>query len=235
MTRPLIGITVADGDSRGKHALRVDYVRSVEQAGGVPVVLAPLSDDAAPLLVDRLDGIVLSGGGDVDPGRYGMAPHPRLGTVSPRRDAFELALTREALRRDLPLLAICRGQQLLNVAQGGTLLQDIPSELKGASEHDGNGPRSRCSHEVQLLPQTRLRSILGRDTLAVNSFHHQAADRLGDGLEVAARCPVDGVVEGIEMPSRRFVIGVQWHPESFWHRPHCCQALFEAHVEACRS
>ena len=234
MTRPLIGITVADGDSRGKHALRVDYVRSVEQAGGVPVVLAPLSDDAAPLLVDRLDGIVLSGGGDVDPGRYGMAPHPRLGTVSPRRDAFELALTREALRRDLPLLAICRGRRLGNARRGDTP-PGHPVRIEGCKR----ARRQRTALSVlargALLPQTRLRSILGRDTLAVNSFHHQAADRLGDGLEVAARCPVDGVVEGIEMPSRRFVIGVQWHPESFWHRPHCCQALFEAHVEACRS
>jgi putative glutamine amidotransferase len=234
VTRPLIGITVADGDARGRHALRVDYVRSVEQAGGVPVALVPLAEETVPLVLSRLDGLVLSGGGDLDPAHYGAAPHATLGSVSPRRDTFELALAREALLRDLPLLAICRGQQLLNVARGGTLLRDIPSELRGATEHDSRGPRSRCLHEVQLLPDTRLRAILGRDTLAVNSFHHQAVDRLGDGMVIAARCPADGVVEAVEMPSYRFVVGVQWHPESFWQRPHCFHSLFEAHVEACR-
>ena len=234
MRRPLIGITVADGDSRGRHALRVDYVRSVEQAGGVPLALLPLAVEAVPLLLDRLDGVLLSGGGDLDPACYGAPPHSRLGSVSPRRDAFEMALLHESLRRDVPLLAICRGQQLLNVARGGTLLQDIPSELEGASEHDSKGPRTRCSHEVQLLPRTLLRSILGRDTLAVNSFHHQAVGRIGDGLAVSARCPADGVIEALEMPTRRFVIGVQWHPESFWQQPHCSRTLFEAHVEACR-
>jgi putative glutamine amidotransferase len=233
VTHPLIGITVGDGDSRGRHGLRVDYVRSVEQAGGVPVALPPAAAHAALLLAGRLDGLVLSGGGDLDPAHFGAPRHPRLGRVDARRDAFELALVRAALERDLPLLAICRGQQLLNVARGGTLLQDIPSELEGAGEHDGKRPRSRCSHDVQLLPHSRLRSILGRDTLAVNSFHHQAVDRLGDGVHVSARCPADGVIEAVEMPSQRFVVGVQWHPELMPHSS-VQMSFFRALVTACR-
>lgn len=235
MTRPLIGITAADGDSRGLHALRVDYVRSVELAGALPVALFPLEEDAAGPLLARLDALVLSGGGDLDPAVYGAHPHPRLGSVSPRRDAFELRLLREALRRDLPVLAICRGLQLLNVAMGGTLLQDIPSEWKGASDHDSRGPRDRCTHEVHLQPGSRLHAILGREALAVNSFHHQAIDRLGEGLVVCARCPADQVIEGVELPGHRFVLAVQWHPESFWRGARQSSALFSALVEACRS
>jgi putative glutamine amidotransferase len=234
VTRPLIGISLGDVNSRGRHALRGDYVRSVDQAGGVPLALPPSDAAAAALVVGRLDGLVLSGGGDLDPALFGAAPHPRLGPVSRRRDEFELALLEHALQRDLPVLAICRGMQLLNVARGGTLVQDIPSEWEGASEHDAKGPRDRCSHDVQLLPHTRLRSILGRDTLAVNSFHHQALGRLGEGIQASAHCPADGVVEAVEMPSRRFVLGVQWHPESFWRRPRSFGALFAAHVESCR-
>lgn len=234
MTRPLIGITLGDGSRPGYPGLRDDYLRSVEQAGAVPVALAPVRPQDAPLLLDRLDGIVLSGGGDVDPTLYGRPAHPRLGKVNRRRDDFELALVRAALARDVPLLAICRGQQVLNVATGGTLLQDIPSELKGASVHDAPGRRCRLSHDVRLDSRSSLRAILGRDTVAVNSFHHQAVERIGRGLRVSGRCPEDGVIEAVEMPARRFVLGVQWHPESFWSRSSPFQALFEAHVEACR-
>ncbi len=233
MTRPLVGITLGDGRP-GRHELREDYLRSVEQAGGVPVLLPPVAPEQAAHLLERLDGVLLSGGGDLDPSLYGQKPHRRLGRVDRRRDDFELALAREALERDLPILAICRGPQLLNVATGGTLLQDIPSELEGAGEHDAPGGRRRRSHVVELLPYTRLRAILGRDTVAVNSFHHQAVDRLGSGLCAAGRCPEDGVVEALEAVDHRFVVAVQWHPESFWDQPVSFQALFAAHVEACR-
>ncbi len=235
MKRPLIGVTLGDGGRRGFHALREDYVRSLEQAGALPVLLAPVRPEDAPALVARLDGLLLSGGADVDPALYGQRPRAKLGRVERRRDDFELALVREALRRDLPLLAICRGQQVLNVATGGTLLQDIPSELEGAGEHDAPGPRWQVSHDVRLLPHARLRSILGQETVAVNSFHHQAVDQPGEGVEVVGRSPADGVIEAIEVPSRRFVVAVQWHPESFWSRRVSFQALFDAHAEACRS
>ena len=233
--RPVVGITLGDGDEPGVHAMREDYVRSVEQADAVPVVLPPVSPGDVPSLLDRLDGVLLSGGVDVDPALYGQAPHPKLRRVNRRRDDFELALTREALRRDVPILAICRGHQVLNVATGGTLVQDVPSLIKGAVEHDGSGPRWRHAHWVEVTAPSRLREILGRDALPVNSIHHQAVDRVGEGLVVSARCPEDGVVEGLELPGRRFVVSVQWHPESFWNRPDSFQPLFDAHAEACRA
>jgi len=231
--RPVVGVTLGMGGRPGRHAILEDYLRAVEQAGGVPLLLPAVSLAQAALVLQRVDGLLLSGGGDVDPALYGKKPHPRLGRVDRRRDEFEIALAREALERDVPILAICRGQQLLNVATGGTLLQDIPSELEGASEHDAPGGRRRRSHVVELLPHTRLRAILGRDTVAVNSFHHQAVDRVGRGLTTAGRCPDDGVVEALEARGRRFVVAVQWHPESFWDQPVSFQALFRAHVEAC--
>jgi putative glutamine amidotransferase len=233
--RPVVGITLGDGDEPGLHAMREDYVRSVEQAGGIPVVLPPVRPEDVPAILDRLDGVLLSGGVDVDPALYGQAPHPKLGRVNRRRDDFELALTGEALRRDVPILAICRGHQVLNVATGGTLTQDIASTIEGAMQHEGKGPRSRHSHRVEVTAGSRLRRILGQGTLPVNSIHHQAVERLGEGLVASARCPDDGVVEGLEMPGRRFVVGVQWHPESFWNRPESFQPLFDAHAEACRT
>jgi putative glutamine amidotransferase len=231
--RPVVGITLGDGGRPGFHAMREDYVRSVEQAGAVPVVLPPVRAEDAAALLDRLDGVLLSGGVDVDPVLFGQAPHPKLGQVDRRRDDFELALTREALRRDRPILAICRGHQVLNVAAGGTLIQDIPSIVAGGVTHDARGPRWRRVHRVDVLPASRLREILGQDTMSVNSFHHQAVDRLGEGLVVSARSE-DGVVEGLEAPMCRFVLAVQWHPESFWSRPDSFQPLFDAHAEACR-
>ena len=235
MTRPVVGVTLGDGDEPGVHAMREDYVRSVEQSGAVPVVLPPVSSEDVPALLDRLDGVLLSGGVDVDPALYGQEPHPRLGRVNRRRDDFELALVGEALRRDLPILAICRGQQVLNVAAGGTLVQDIPSLVEGGAKHDGKGPRWRRAHAVEVTAPSRLREILGRDAVPVNSIHHQAVERVGDGLVVTARCPEDGVVEGLERPASHFVVAVQWHPESFWNREDSFQRLFDAHAEACRS
>jgi putative glutamine amidotransferase len=232
--RPVVGVTLGDGDRPGYHSMREDYVRSVERSEAVPVVLPALGPEDAAALLDRLDGLVLSGGIDVDPALYGEPPHPKLGRVDRHRDEFELALTREALARDMPLLAICRGQQVLNVATGGSLVQDIPSELKGAVTHDAPGRRTRRSHTVEVTPGSRLGEILGEGTLSVNSFHHQAVDRLGKGLVVSARSSKDGVIEGVERPDAAFVVGVQWHPESFW-KDRSFQRLFDAHVQACRT
>jgi putative glutamine amidotransferase len=233
--RPVIGITLGDGDEPGMHAMREDYVRSVEQAGGVPLVLPPVRPEDVPAILDRLDGVLLSGGVDVDPALYGQAAHPKLGRVNRRRDDFELALTAQALRRDVPILAICRGHQVLNVATGGTLVQDIASTIEGAMKHEGKGPRSRHSHRVELAAGSRLRGILGQESVPVNSIHHQAVERLGEGLVATALCTEDRIVEGLEMPGRRFVVGVQWHPESFWNRRGSFQPLFDAHAEACRT
>jgi putative glutamine amidotransferase len=233
--RPAIGITMSDEDGKaGFHVLREDYVRSVEDAGGLALLLPPGQPSDAPLLLDRLDGLLLSGGADIDPALYAQVPHPKLGRVVRARDDFELALCREALHRDLPILAICRGQQVLNVATGGTLVQDIPSVVVGAGDHDPPAERWEPVHEVDLLQGSRLRDILGRERVEVNSFHHQAVDALGDGLSICARAVTDRVVEGVEDPQRRFVLGVQWHPEAFWREPRTFGALFEALVGAAR-
>ncbi len=233
MKRPAIGITIGYDDRRsGLHVLREDYIKSVEKVGGLPVVLAPGSPGDAAELLERVDGLLLSGGSDIDPALYGETPHPKLGTVVRERDDFELALTREALVLDRPILAICRGHQVLNVACGGTLVQDIPSEVTGGSDHDARCERWERAHDVRIVQGTRLGAILGRETVAVNSFHHQAVEQLGRDLIASAYSSGDQVVEAIEMPKRRFVVGVQWHPESFWNRPDGFGELFEALVTA---
>ena len=231
MTRPAIGITIGCDQRRtGLFALRKDYVRSVERAGGLPLVLAPGGPQEASDLLSCLRGLLLTGGSDVDPILYGEGPHPKLGKVFRERDDFELALCRQALDRDLPLLAICRGHQVLNVATGGTLFQDIPSDVSGGQDHDPERDRWESAHDVDVTPGTRLREILGRDRVAVNSFHHQAVKQPGKGLVVSARSVADGVVEGIEVPGRRFALGVQWHPEAYWNRGADFHGLFEALV-----
>jgi putative glutamine amidotransferase len=230
VARPAIGITTGI-DDKGFFSLRPEYARAVEKAGGLPILLAPGEDPAAHLA--RLDGLLLSGGSDVDPSIYGEAAHPTSKWVR-ERDDFELALTRAAIERDLPVLAICRGQQVLNVAAGGTLVQDIPSELPTAGGHyPKDVPRWQTAHEVEVLPGTRLREIVGQDALAVNSFHHQAVRDIGRGLRLAARGH-DGVIEAVESPSHRFVVGVQWHPEAMWNQAPDHQELFRAFIEAAR-
>lgn len=238
MARVPVGLTIGNSRDAEIFSLRDDYVRAVETAGGLPLVLAPGKPEDAPALaaeyLDRVQALVLSGGADVDPALYGEARHATVKRVFPERDAFELALCREALRRDLPTLAICRGHQLLNVATGGTLFQDIASQVEAAVVHDPDQERWERCHDVVLLPGTRLRDILGQERVAVNSFHHQAVKELGQGLVLSARGCDDGVIEGMEMPDRKFVIGVQWHPESFWDRPQGFQPLFQALVNAGR-
>ena len=232
MRRPSIGITIGYDDRRaGMHEMRHEYVGSVEETGALPFLLAPGKPEDAPFFLDRLDGLLLSGGSDIDPELYDRPRHPKLGRVIRERDDFELALCREALRRDLPILAICRGQQVLNVATGGTLVQDLPSEL-GSMDHDPKRQRWQLAHDVEVVPGTQLRQILGRESMSVNSFHHQAVEQLGQGVVVSARSQNDGVIEGIEMPDRQFVLGVQWHPESFWGRTENFRPLFEAFAGA---
>ena len=238
---PLIGLTAGGDPKRPEvYQLRQDYVRSVERARGIPVALVPGGPrltsgnssasgtsgtpgasgasalSAFSALVDRLDGLVVTGGVDVAPALYGQSPHPTVLGVSDERDGFELLLLREAIRRDLPLLGICRGMQVLNVALGGTLIQDIPSAIGSKVAHDDPArERDQLAHDVEVDDGSRLARLLGSGQLAVNSFHHQAVDRLGEGLVATAYAP-DGIVEGVEIPSARHVVAVQWHPESFW-------------------
>jgi putative glutamine amidotransferase len=190
-----------------------DYVESVREAGGEPVELDwnTLSPSEA---LDALDGLVLTGGPDVDPARYGEAAHPNVKPAEPARDAFELELAARAVERDLPTLAICRGMQVLNVAAGGTLMQDIPSALPSAAPHAVNDPKNAIAHPVKIAPGSRVAELLGLTQVDVNSRHHQAVNRPAPGLVVTATAP-DGIVEAVEKPDARFCVAVEWHPENF--------------------
>lgn len=189
------------------------YLASLQRAGALALLLAP--DDAAAEspddLLDRIDGLLLAGGADIDPASYGARPHPETVGSSPERDRFELSLTHRALERDMPVLGICRGLQLLNVALGGTLVQHLPDTLG----HDGHAPTpgSFVRHEVRLEPGSLAERAAGSQLLEVSSHHHQGIDELGDGLVVTGHAIGDEATEAIELPDRQFALGVQWHPE----------------------
>jgi putative glutamine amidotransferase len=185
------------------------YVRAVEAAGGRPLLVPP-SMEAIEETLDRLDGLLFSGGSDLDPELYGQEAHAETDGIVPERDRAELALLCAALERDMPVLAVCRGSQVLNVALGGDLVQHLP-EVVGDDKHK-HTPGSFADHDVDLLPGTRVQRLLG-DHAPVKSHHHQGYGRIGDGLQEAARAE-DGTVEALEDPSRRFTLGVLWHPEA---------------------
>jgi putative glutamine amidotransferase len=233
--RPLIGVTTSELRSsrattlrrhgeppHAEMALGMTYLRAVEAVGGMPVVLPPLGD--AELLLDRLDGVCLSGGPDLDPEAYGaIERHAELGPTEPSLDAFELALARAADARGIPILGICRGAQALNVARGGTLHQHLPA-------HRQTEPATATTHTVHVDDGSRLAALVGTRPLRVNSFHHQAVDELGRGLRAVAHA-ADGTIEAIEAPGAGFVLGVQWHAEGLVHEPRH-RVLFEALVVA---
>jgi len=236
MSRPVIGLTL-DSEQPGGYsampwyALRENYSRAVARAGGLPILLPHEAEQAADYL-DRLDGVIVTGGAfDVDPALFGdKTRHPTVKTKD-RRTAFELALTRGALDRDMPLLGICGGEQLLNIVLGGTLIQHVPDEVPGALPHEQPNPRTEPGHVVKVTPGTLLHRICGAAEIAVNSTHHQAVKAVGDGVAVNARAP-DGVIEGIEVAERRFCLGVQWHPE--YSIGAGDDRIFDAFIAACR-
>ena len=207
-----------------------DYVESIRRAGGDPRVLAI---DSPPSL-SGLDGILFTGGGDIDPARYGEARHPKTGTPDAARDDFELALARLALADDVPTLGVCRGVQLINVAAGGSLIQDIASEVNQALTHQVDTPLYAIAHEVWVARGSTLSAVMQEEladgeVLQVNSRHHQAVKTPAPGFEVSATAP-DGIIEGIERPVARFCLAVQWHPENFW-RTGEFRALFEEFIK----
>ena len=213
--RPLIGITTyltraTFGDWEEESALvPADYLRAVERAGGRPLLVPP-SDNGVDETLDALDGIVFSGGSDLDPATYGHEPHEATGGIVEERDRAELALLQAALARDMPVLAICRGSQLLNVGLGGDLVQHLP-EVIGDEKHK-QLPGEFSEHGVTVEPETKLGELLGEHA-PVKSHHHQGFGKLGEGLLESARAE-DGTVEALEDPSRRFTLGVLWHPEA---------------------
>ena len=240
--KPLIGITCSMGLGiysmtqenmpQLQHRMNDTYIKAIEHAGGIPVVL-PSYENVSLMkdVVDRLDGVLLSGGDDVDPAHFNMRPNAHLGTVTPRRDAAELAIARYVIEETRkPLLGICRGIQVMNVAMGGSLHIDLPTEGKLAHSL-GMYPRGALSHRVEVDAGTHLADIMGAGERGVNSFHHQAIRDVADGLVVSAVSSDDEVVEAVELPGERFVVGVQWHPEELTEYPEA-RNLFLSFVEA---
>ena len=238
--RPLVGITAFSSSFIEPPHLPIfglsrRYVSAIEAAGGAPLIVPPgLDESALRTVFDRLDGVLLPGGGDIDPACYGEAPHPAVYGVSPERDRGEMAIARWAVDAQKPVMAICRGIQVLNVALGGTLVQDIPSQWPNPLLHmfdTTQVERNFMAHAVDIEPGTRLREVIGADRATVNSWYHQSVKHIASGLSVAARAP-DGVIEAVELPGHRFALGVQWHPEWLTDQQPEMKRLFESLVQA---
>ncbi len=228
--RPLIGVTTSElrkaetvsptpeGEPpRHEMALGLTYMKAVEVAGGVPVVIPPMEVGLIGALLEHLDGVCLSGGPDIHPDHYGEEPHHHLGPTAPDLDHFELEIARKADAMMMPVLTICRGMQALNISRGGTLLQHIPDRWLDI-EHRQKMPGQTAAHRVDLDPKSHVSLIVGSPVIAVNSFHHQAVEKVGEGLVATGWAP-DGATEAIEDPNREFMIGVQWHAELMVDQP----------------
>jgi len=244
MKKPIIGITGSLGLGiyslqqehmpAQQHRLSDSYIQAILRAGGIPVILPSLmEEEAMKAMVDALDGVLLSGGGDVDSRLYGKRATGRLGTVSPLRDTAELAVAKYVIREtNKPLLGICRGVQVMNVAMGGTLHIDLPEDGKLCHSLTMY-PRDLTSHEVELAAGSRIQKLSGGDRIRVNSFHHEAVETVAEGFKATAWSVPDRVVEAIELPGDRFVVGVQWHPEELTAMEEA-RGLFRGFVEAAR-
>jgi putative glutamine amidotransferase len=238
--QPLIGVT-SDYHEGGDifkgpaYFIGENYISAVREAGGIPVIL-PYSPDTKVIekLAERIDGLLITGGNfDINPVLYGEDPIDEIGELNNKRTTFEMEIARIALRTDMSVLGICGGEQLLNVAGGGSLYQDIETQVKGASSHQQKIPKSETHHSVIIEPDTKLHSILECETIEVNSTHHQSIKEVGKGFVPNAKAH-DGIVEGIESDSHRFILGVQWHPESLYQKEKRFKSLFEAFVKSCK-
>jgi putative glutamine amidotransferase len=233
--RALIGVT---GSLQGDDPIEavtcpIDVTEAVYKNGGQPLVI-PISqqNDSISELANRLDGLLLSGGIDINPLLYGEQPLPGLGKVHPLRDEWEIRLIESMLRLNKPILGICRGAQILNVATGGTMYQDINTQVSNVLQHTQRAPRYHASHHIMIATDSKLYEIAQSDKLLINSFHHQANRTVGPGFRVAASAQ-DGVMEAFESISHRFVIGVQWHPENMTQVDELSNRLFQSFIEAC--
>lgn len=226
----IIGLT-AELESK-KISVHQNYAKPLVGIGALPMVL-PYTEKLPVVqeMIRAINGLMLTGGADIDPTLFGEQPEPGLQKVDPKRDRFEMMLIQEALKEDLPILAICRGNQMLNVAAGGTLQQDLFSR-DNVLQHHQNAPRDHESHFVKVYDQTKLLEIVGSEQLKVNSFHHQAVKDPAPGFRISAVAS-DGVTEAIESDNHRFVIGVQWHPGDLAEKDAHAEKLFRAFVNAC--
>ena len=241
--KPVIGITpdfnAGDRKDMGgrepTYFLRARYIRAIEELGGIPLVLPLVAAPASRRrLLDGVDGLLITGSGpDLPPRLYGERQQYRFPVVSERRSDFELDVAHHARNRDLPLLGICGGMQTVNVAFGGSLFQDIPSQLQHTLNHRQQAKAIRTSHSVTVTPKSLLRKIVGLATMMVNSSHHQSVKNVAPPLVASAVAP-DGIVEAIESPAQRFLLAVQWHPEFLFERHKAHKRLFEALIKAAR-
>jgi putative glutamine amidotransferase len=235
---PLVILTATTESLRGRARVRVNeaYTDALASVGLVPLVLPPVDASMATAALDGVAGLVLTGGEDIGPEHFGQQPHPAMGTPHAGRDEYELALAHAAAERRIPTFAICRGAQVMNVALGGTLLQDIPSLRPGAANHDLSSRRTERVHALSIEPGSALAQIVGETSIAVNSSHHQAVDRVAPVLRVTAKSP-DGVVEALEpTQSGWWMVAVQWHPEELTGTPEPWdRRLFSAFAEAVRA
>ncbi|GBF32239.1 para-aminobenzoate synthase [Desulfocucumis palustris] len=229
---PVIGLTCSHDMQNDRIWLARNYTRAVEAAGGIPLLL-DYSGNAGVFkkLVNYLDGVILTGGVDVDPVFFDQEPSPACGEIDPERDCFEMELTRLFLSAGLPVLGICRGMQVLNIAAGGDIYQDIYSGSQRGIQHRQQAPRWHPTHDIEVVKGTLLERITGGGKIRVNSFHHQAVRKIAPGFIVSARSS-DGVVEGIERPDLPFVVGIQCHPETMWPRDKLFLSIFQALVRA---
>lgn len=234
MKKPIIGITGAYVNHNyymeGVY-VHHDYHKAVAANGGIPIILPYLNAEMALETLPLCDGIILSGGEDVDPQFYGQDPHPKLGPTIPERDKAETAIVKYVLKNDIPLLAICRGLQILNVALGGTLIQDIPSQVSEPIQHTQIVERSRDTHWVNIQKDSKLYTLMGTDLVRVNSLHHQSINRTASDLQVVAQSS-DGIIEAVEyVHPTTFTLGVQWHPESMASTSHLMNNIFAEFIK----
>jgi len=230
--KPIIGITAGFRNGEEKHYLTDYYVAAVAGTGGIPIILPSLGRDLVAEIYNLVDGLIFSGGSDLDPDFFGESPQRGLGEITPIRDEFEFYLAKRALDGPKPVLGICRGIQVLNIAAGGNLYQDIKNVTN--QEHDQNAPKWAPYHDIELLEDSLLFKIIGKNRIKVNSFHHQAVKKLGTGLKKSAFSE-DGLIEAIESINQdKIIIGVQWHPECSWNREQVSCSLFEFLINCAR-
>ena len=237
---PLIGISGSVSKNERELSVNACYTNGLIKAGALPVIISPhMEGEVLEACLDKLDGILLAGGNDVDPNRYGDEPLDELGEVNPLRDDFEIRLVRKAAERGMPVFGICRGIQSMNVAMGGTLWQDIPSQYrrpdgrKGVA-HSQTRADHFTSHGVKIEKDSLLYRVIGKEDIMVNTFHHQAVRKPADCLVVGAHA-TDGLIESVEHPGLPFFLGVQWHPERYFDRDDTAMNLFSAFAEAAKA
>lgn len=230
--KPIIGLTTYSSENRQQ--INNAYLQSIEQAGGIPVGIPILQEEDIEAVLAKIDGLILIGGNDVDPAFFNEDPHRNIGVFAKELDYSDIRLFKAALEKNIPILGICRGLQVINVALGGSLIQDIPSQVEGAMAHRQVSKRGETTHFVQVT-EGKLRSILGEERIHVNSFHHQAAARVGEGLTVTATSS-DGIIEALEHTEHPYCVCVQWHPEelAIVGDPYA-QKIFESLVEAAKN